>query len=153
MIVLINRSIDWCSFSNILYEKCKPSDHSFILLHKFTFAGSIGRNFNFAPMAWCSSNFHRTWQVFMLEKYNCDTTWQNQQNKLYVPSGDSDQPGHLPSLIRVFAVCSMDSEGHKVSSCRHWRLIRLGGCTGCSAFSLGTQVILLVLSCDGSVIL
>ena len=30
-------------------------------------------------------------------------TWQNQQNEC-VPSEDSNQPGHLPSLIRVFAV-------------------------------------------------
>ena len=30
-------------------------------------------------------------------------TWQNQQNEC-APSEDSDQPGHLPSLIRVFAV-------------------------------------------------
>ena len=29
-------------------------------------------------------------------------TWQNQQSDC-VPSKDSDQPGHLPSLIRVFA--------------------------------------------------
>ena len=28
-------------------------------------------------------------------------TWQNQQNEC-VPSEDSDQPGHMPSLIRVF---------------------------------------------------
>ena len=31
------------------------------------------------------------------------TTRQNQQNEC-APSEDSDQPGHLPSLIRVFAV-------------------------------------------------
>ena len=31
-------------------------------------------------------------------------SWQNQQNEC-APSEDSDQPGHLPSLIRVFAVC------------------------------------------------
>ena len=31
------------------------------------------------------------------------TTWQNQQNGC-VPSEDSDQPGHPPSLIRVYAV-------------------------------------------------
>ena len=31
------------------------------------------------------------------------TTWQNQQNDR-APSEDSDQPGHSPSLIRVFAV-------------------------------------------------
>ena len=33
------------------------------------------------------------------------------------PSEDSDQPGHSPSLIRVFAVHSMGSKGPKVSSC------------------------------------
>ena len=31
------------------------------------------------------------------------TIWQNQQNEC-APSEDSDQPGHPPSLIRVFAV-------------------------------------------------
>ena len=31
------------------------------------------------------------------------TSWQNLQNDC-APSKDSDQPGHLPSLIRVFAV-------------------------------------------------
>ena len=31
-------------------------------------------------------------------------TWQNQQSDC-VPSEDSDQSGHPPSLIRVFAVC------------------------------------------------
>ena len=31
-------------------------------------------------------------------------TWQNQQNEC-APSEDSDQLGHPPSLIRVFAVC------------------------------------------------
>ena len=35
-------------------------------------------------------------------------SWQNQQNDC-VPSKDSDQPGHPPSLIRVFAVRSMGS--------------------------------------------
>ena len=30
-------------------------------------------------------------------------TWQNQQNEC-APSEDSDQPGHPPSLIRVFAI-------------------------------------------------
>ena len=30
-------------------------------------------------------------------------TWQNQQNEC-VPNEDSDQPGHPPNLIRVFAV-------------------------------------------------
>ena len=38
------------------------------------------------------------------------------------PSEDSDQPGHLPSLIRVFAVCSVGSLGPKLSSCGQRRL-------------------------------
>ena len=36
-------------------------------------------------------------------KWKWATTWQNQQNEC-APSEDSDQPGHPPSLIRVFAV-------------------------------------------------
>ena len=35
-------------------------------------------------------------------------SWQNQQN-VFAPSEDSDQPGHPSSLIRVFAVCLMGS--------------------------------------------
>ena len=48
-------------------------------------------------------------------------TWQNQQHE-GAPREDSDQPGHPPSLIRVFAVPSMGSEGHKVSSCGQRKL-------------------------------
>ena len=44
------------------------------------------------------------------------TTWQNQQSDC-VPSENSVQPGHLPSLIRVFAVRSMGSYGPKFCSC------------------------------------
>ena len=36
------------------------------------------------------------------------TTWENQQNEC-APSKDSDQPRHPPSLIRGFAVLSVDS--------------------------------------------
>ena len=39
-----------------------------------------------------------------------------------VPSEDSDQPGHPPSLIRVFAVHFMGSQGPKLSSCGQRRL-------------------------------
>ena len=39
-----------------------------------------------------------------------------------VPSEDSDQPGHPPSLIRVFAVHSMGNKGPKLSSCEQQRL-------------------------------
>ena len=73
-------------------------------------------------------------------------------NKMtWAPSEDPDQPGHLPSLIRVFTV-RMD---------KHWALnylfehtvktlIRQGGCPGWSESSLGDHVILLVLLCGGS---
>ena len=36
-------------------------------------------------------------------KNKCAVSWQNQQMAC-APSDDSDQPGHLPSLIRVFPV-------------------------------------------------
>ena len=57
----------------------------------------------------------------------CDAARQNQQNDC-APIEATDQPGHPPSLIRVFAVRSMGSEGPKLSSCSQRRLIRLGGC-------------------------
>ena len=63
------------------------------------------------------------------------------------PSKDSDQPGHLPSLIRVFPVhmkrawvlsYPMSTQG------RLW--IRLGRCLGWSESLLGTHATMLVLS-------
>ena len=48
---------------------------------------------------------------------------QDKTNKKIRAHGeDADQPGHPPSLIRVFAVRSVGSHGPKIS------LIRLGGC-------------------------
>ena len=44
-------------------------------------------------------------------------------NKMSVRPVKTDQPGHLPSLIRVFAVCSMGSLGPKLSSCEQRRLL------------------------------
>ena len=42
---------------------------------------------------WSQKTKNNTWAA----------SWQKQQNG-FAPSEDSDQPGHLPSLIRVFAV-------------------------------------------------
>ena len=42
----------------------------------------------------------------LLFHYNWAATWQNQQSEC-ASSEDSDQPGHPPSLIRVFAVRSV----------------------------------------------
>ena len=44
-----------------------------------------------------------------------ETSWQNQQNDC-APSEDWDQPGHPPSLIRVFAMRSIGIYGPKLSS-------------------------------------
>ena len=48
-------------------------------------------------------------------------SWQNQQNDCAL-SEESDQPGHPPSLIRVFAVRTLGSLGPKLSSCGQRRL-------------------------------
>ena len=91
----------------------------------------------------------------------CAASRQNQQS-------ESDQPGHLPSLVRVYAVHSMSSWGPKLSWCRQhsdqtgqmprlcaqWvaedqtflmqtakTLIRLGRCPGWSESSLGHMAI------------
>ena len=67
------------------------------------------------------------------------TTWSNEQNEC-APSEDSDQPGHPPNLIRVFALRSVGSWGPKVSFMRTAKtLIRLRGCPGWSESSLDAQ--------------
>ena len=73
------------------------------------------------------------------------TTWLNQQNEC-APSEDSDQPGHPPSLIRVFTVCPMGNWGPKDSedSAQTGRMPRL------IWVFIGHTAILLVLSCHGS---
>ena len=55
------------------------------------------------------------------------------------PSEDSYQPGHLPSLIRVFAVRMKKAWVLTYPFSAQWRLIRLGGCPGWSESSLGAQ--------------
>ena len=79
-------------------------------------------------------------------------SWQNQQNDC-APSEDSDQPGHPPSLIRVFAVSSMGSKRTQGFFMRTTKtLIKLGGCPGWFESSLGAHAILLVLSGGGSIV-
>ena len=66
------------------------------------------------------------------------------------PSEDLDQPGHLPSLIRAFAVHMKKTWVLSYSLSAQQRLIRLGRCPGCSESLLGAHAILLILSCGGS---
>ena len=52
-----------------------------------------------------------TLEPYRATRSTCDiwaATWQNQQSDC-APSEDSDQPGHPPSPIRVFAVRSKGS--------------------------------------------
>ena len=49
----------------------------------------------------CSGQYKKTKAIYTVHIWSA--TWQNQQNKC-APSEDSDQPGHPPSLISVFAV-------------------------------------------------
>ena len=73
------------------------------------------------------------------------TSWQTNKNEC-APSEDSDQSGHLPSLIRVFAVCMYKAWVLSYPLSARQRLISLGGCPGWSESSLGAHNILLVLS-------
>ena len=66
-------------------------------------------------------------------------TGQNQQNGC-VPSKDSDQPGHPPTLIRVFAVRMKKPWVISYPLSTQRRLIRLGRCPGWSDSSLGTHL-------------
>ena len=65
-------------------------------------------------------------------------------------SDDSDQPGHLPSLIGVFAVHMKTPWVLNYLLSVQRRQIRLGGCPGWSESLLDAYAILLVLSWGGS---
>ena len=71
--------------------------------------------------------------------YNWVATWQKQQNELCAQRRDSDQPGHPPSLIRVFAVRMKKPRALNYLLSAQWRLIRLGRCPGWSESSLGAR--------------
>ena len=77
--------------------------------------------------------------------YSCNCSYKNEPphdktNKMACASSkDSDQPGHLHSLIRVFAVRMKKAWVLSYPLSAQRRLIRLGGCPGCSASSLGAQ--------------
>ena len=82
--------------------------------------------------------------------FTCIEPPHDKTNKMAcAPSEDSEQPGHLPSLIRVFAVHTKKTWVLSYPLSAQPRLIRLGWCPGWSESLLGA-VILLVLSCSGA---
>ena len=70
----------------------------------------------------------------------------NTNNVAYVPSKDSNQPGHPSSLVRVFAVRLRDSLGCKLPPFRQRRF------SSYAEPSLGKHAPLLAGSCRGSTI-
>ena len=84
-------------------------------------------------------------------KFHLNEPPHDKTNKMIcAPSEDSDQPGHPPNLIRVFAVRVKKHWDFCYLLSAQWRLIRLGGCPGWSESSLGAHAILLVLLWGGS---
>ena len=69
-----------------------------ILFSKNCLSASLG------SLRYLGQNNYMCVSGFSSEKTRWAATWQNQQSEC-VPREDSDQPGHLSSLIRVFAVC------------------------------------------------
>ena len=78
---------------------------------------------------------------------------RDKTNKMaFAPSEDSDQPGHPPSLIRVFAVRMKKAWVLIYPLSVQRRLFRLGRCPGWSESLLGAHTTLLVLSRGSSII-
>ena len=89
--------------------------------------------------------------IFRLEEESFwAASWHNQQ-MAFAPSEDSDQPAHPPSLIRVFAVRSMGRLGPNVASGEQRRFWSDWVDAQADLSSMGAQIILLVLSCRGSI--
>ena len=132
--------------NNLHNDTPTQSDHSLCSSHKW-------RSFGFLTTHTSAQGRFRLhacvgWSIF------AGCTFEpphDKTNKMtFAPSQDSDQPGHPPSQIRVFAVCMTKHWALSYPMSALQRLIRLGRCPGWSESLLGTQIILLVLSWKGS---
>ena len=94
---------------------------------------------------WLCKRRNRIWNP-----RTCEPPHDKTNKMTCAPSEGSDQPGHLPGLIRVFAVRMKKGWVLSYPMNAKWRLIRLGGCPGWSETSLCAQIMLLVLSRGGS---
>ena len=90
------------------------------------------------------------WKITVIWLFTWLTYYEPPHDKINkmacAPSEDSDQPGHPPSLIRVFAVRMKKAGVHSYPLSAQRRLISLGE----SESWLGTHAIFLVLSWGGS---
>ena len=86
-----------------------------------------------------------------IRKNNWAASWQN-PTKWHMHPAKTHQPGHPPSLIRVFAVRIKKAWVLSYPLNAQRRLIRQGGCPGWPESLLGAQIILLVLSWGGSIV-
>ena len=91
-----------------------------------------------------------SWDITSMPFYHkWATTWQNQQNEC-APSDDWNQPGHLPNLIRVFAV-RMKKLGSLATHRAHSEdTVQTGWMPRLIWVFAGRTIILLVLSCRSS---
>ena len=95
-----------------------------------------------------TNTYFRVRYIVLALKIIWAATWQNQQSEC-APSEDSDQPGHPPSLIRVFAVRMKKALVLRYPLSAQRRLIRLRMPRLIWVFA-GRTLTLLVLSCRGS---
>ena len=103
-------------------------------------------NYEYANSLQC----HTQWFLKWIQYKNWATAWQNQQNDLCAQRGlksawasaQCDQSLRCPPEAKLGPKLPIERTSKT--------LIRLGGCPGWSESSLGTQVILLVLSLGGS---
>ena len=91
----------------------------------------------------CQQEYQRERAMLSMTCQTLDTKIKpphDKTNKMAcAPSKDSDQPGHTPSLIRVFAVRMKKAWVLSYPLRAQQRLFRLGGCPGWSESWLGTQ--------------
>ena len=85
----------------LLSSMARPPVLHFCMFWDFFFYHTSGNHPKFQSCKMFFLNVHPMY--VQPEKSTWAATWQNQQNEC-APSEDSDQPGHPPSLIRVFAV-------------------------------------------------
>ena len=91
--------------------------------------------------------------VIMVLEVIISEPWHDKTSKMTCsPSEESDQPGRLPSLIRVITVCSMGSQGPSVYI-QKVRTDQTGRMPKLILSHPWAHIILLVLSCCGSFVI